>query len=71
MTGAPKLPPTDTGACGEYRGVARHRRRGEQLCLACYEAQTLYTMDRYHAPRRRAVLLEALAGFDKYRRAAR
>lgn len=71
MDGEPKRPPTPTGACGEYKGVARHRRRGERLCLACCEAQTRYFMDRYYAPQRRAVLLEALAGFDRYRRGPR
>lgn len=35
---SPKLPPTDTGACGEPRGISRHRRRGERPCERCVKA---------------------------------
>jgi hypothetical protein len=38
-TRAPQLSPTDTGACGEYRGYSRHLRKGEQPCPACTDAK--------------------------------
>lgn len=45
-----RLPPTDTGACGEFRGAKRHGRRGEQNCDPC---RTAYTA---HERARRAAL---------------
>lgn len=41
-----KQPPTDTGVCGEYRGVRRHQRRGQQLCPPCQNAFTTYNRAR-------------------------
>lgn len=37
-----RLPPTDTGACGEFRGAKRHGRRGEQNCDPCRTAYTAH-----------------------------
>lgn len=37
-----KNPPTDTGRCGEYAGFQRHRRRGEEACQPCRDANTAY-----------------------------
>lgn len=35
-------PPTDTGACGEYRGYKRHFRQNETPCPLCKEASRTY-----------------------------
>jgi hypothetical protein len=41
-----KLPPSDTGACGEYKGVRRHYRRNENPCPDCAEAGRAYQRNR-------------------------
>jgi hypothetical protein len=41
-----KLPPSDTGACGQYRGARRHTRKGEETCPACKEARRDYQRKR-------------------------
>jgi hypothetical protein len=46
--------------CGTHAAYSGHRRRGERPCLACCEAQRLWTEDRRHAAERRAVLAEAV-----------
>lgn len=38
-TTATKLPPTDTGRCGEYAGLRRHERRGETPCEPCKQGR--------------------------------
>jgi hypothetical protein len=58
--------PVGTGKCGTYAGFMQHRRLQTPICLPCRAADALWKQDRRQAPRRRAVLLEALAGFDKY-----
>jgi len=37
-----KLPPTDTGRCGEYAGYRRHRHRGQHPCTPCAQAAADY-----------------------------
>lgn len=37
-----KLPPTDTGRCGEYAGYQRHQKRGETPCEACLKSKRDY-----------------------------
>ena len=51
---------------GPTAGYQYHRSLGQEPCLACRLAYDQYHVDRRQAPRRRQVLLEALAGFDKY-----
>ena len=53
-------PPTPSGACGEYRGWQRHQYRNERACMPCAEAHRLYQQDQRLAPKRRAVLAEAV-----------
>jgi hypothetical protein len=61
-----------SGKCGTYAGFRHHRRYKQPICQACRVADALYKQDRRMAPKRRQVLLEALAGFDgrTYRRGA-
>jgi hypothetical protein len=47
-----KLAPSDTGACGEYRGAMRHRRRGENYCEPCRAATAAYDSARKTSQRR-------------------
>jgi hypothetical protein len=49
-----RLPPTDTGACGEFRGAKRHGRRGEQNCNPCRTAYTAHERARRAARRKEA-----------------
>jgi len=35
---SPKLPPTDTGACGTPKGMRRHYRKDETACPPCRAA---------------------------------
>ena len=51
---------------GTNGGYRKHYRDGGRPCLACRIAYVEYRNDWRRARRRRAVLLEALAGFDKY-----
>jgi len=55
-----KKQPTTDGRCGSYRGVMRHRNRGESPCDRCAEARRLEHDDRRKAAARRAVLAEAV-----------
>lgn len=55
-----KKQPTTDNRCGSYRGVMRHRNRGEYPCAPCAEARRLEHDDRRHAAARRAVLAEAV-----------
>ena len=43
-------PPTDTGACGEPRGMNRHRRKNEKSCSACKRAVNDYQRKRQGLP---------------------
>ena len=57
---------------GPTAGYQYHRAHGQDPCLSCRLSYDQYHRDRRLAPRRRQVLLEALAGFDgrTYRRGA-
>jgi hypothetical protein len=52
--------------CGTPAAYRRHLRRGERACWSCKRAHAQETNDAKLAPKRRRVLLEALAGFDRY-----
>ena len=50
-----------TAPCGTYRGyMAHYRRDGKVTCFPCIVAMNLYHQDRRLAPKRRAVLAEAV-----------
>lgn len=58
---------TSTNAkCGTHSGWIRHKRHNEPPCMRCRIARNQYLQDWRLAPQRRQVLLEALAGFDRY-----
>jgi hypothetical protein len=56
------LPPRNRDTCGTYLGWHQHQHRNEQACFRCSEARRFYDEDRRQAPKRRAVLAEAVGG---------
>jgi hypothetical protein len=46
-----KLPPRDTGKCGQPAGYNRHLRAGEEACRPCKTAHTAYRVARHKARR--------------------
>jgi hypothetical protein len=60
-------PLAEHGTAAGYRTHKKGRRGWPQeACWACQVAWAQFRLDYEHAARRRQVLLEALAGFDRY-----